>query len=172
VAAFPSLPLRSAAADERGEAAARAEASSHAAAAASGERRGGGSRVVRSLLRPLPLRAWHLHLPLITQESTGAPPGRSRARSDCISGPIFYLTPVWHGMAGSASRGPSIARTADCAAAAGERAMSGRRGAARSASQPGALLRGGRGYAGRQNAAHQQEPPAPPARLPPRALTP
>jgi hypothetical protein len=171
VAAFPSLPLRSAAADERGEAAARAEASSHAAAAASGERRGGGSRVVRSLLRPLPLRAWHLHLPLITQESTGAPPGRSRARSDCISGPIFYLTPVWHGMAGSASRGPSIARTADCAAAAGERAMSGRRGAA--IGQPARRASSRReGVRGGQNAAHQQEPPAPPARLPPRALTP
>jgi hypothetical protein len=26
-----------------------------------------------SLLRHAPLRAWHLHLPLITQESTGGP---------------------------------------------------------------------------------------------------
>jgi hypothetical protein len=35
-----------------------------------------------------------LHLPLITQESTGAPPGRSDSTSDCVRGPIFYLKPV------------------------------------------------------------------------------
>eukprot|EP01047_Picozoa_sp_COSAG01_P058800 COSAG01_NODE_6975_length_3409_cov_484.537764_3_plen_176_part_00 len=32
-----------------------------------------------SLLRHAPLRAWHLHLPLITQESTGAPLGRPKS---------------------------------------------------------------------------------------------
>eukprot|EP01047_Picozoa_sp_COSAG01_P079438 COSAG01_NODE_15074_length_1377_cov_10.768388_2_plen_108_part_00 len=49
-----------------------------------------------------PLRAWHLHLPLITQESTGAPPGRSDSTSDCVSGEIFYLKPVYCAAAAAA----------------------------------------------------------------------
>jgi hypothetical protein len=63
-----------------------------------------------SLLRHAPLRAWHLHLPLITQESTGAPPGRSDSTSDCVSGPIFYLKPVMAWLAASALPACGVAR--------------------------------------------------------------